>query len=174
MRFSPLFTVDKISNDVGCHNKIKAAKKNGKYALVSLLLTQENTQLTMTISLSVTWSRKQPKWSGSHPTTQGKTNPFFGWETPWKHFYGIIWEFSPNGELKLGWYNLHHLKEAQQTRKMWGRWNLSIWNIVMSYVLTFNIIGPRYTPRMRSKSAHYHDFTRPWQWDVSFITVLTF
>jgi len=25
--------------------------------------------------------------------------------------------------------------------------------------------NPRYTPRMRSKSATYHDLTRPWQWD---------
>ena len=25
----------------------------------------------------------------------------------------------------------------------------------------------RYTPRMRSKTARFHDLTRPWEWDVS-------
>ena len=39
--------------------------------------------------------------------------------------------------------------------------------------MTFNIIGPRFTPRMRAKSAHYHDLTRPWQWDVSLIPFFT-
>ena len=33
----------------------------------------------MTIFLSVTWSRKQPKWSGSLPITQGTTKPFVEW-----------------------------------------------------------------------------------------------
>ena len=32
----------------------------------------------------------------------------------------------------------------------------------------------RYTPRMRAKTAKYHDLTRPWQWDVGDINKIHF